>query len=329
MVFSTVLGQAKAIRVLERVLVSGRLGHAFLFQGPDGVGKTTAALAMAAVLLCESKDKLEPCGRCPGCRMFRSGNHPDLLRIQPDGVSIKIDQVRVLKKTLSFPPFEGGFRVVILEDVNTLRREAGNSILKILEEPPAGNLFILIGSSVESILATIVSRCQVIPFVSLEKDLAANIICQQKPDVERDDAVLLAELTDGSPGQALILETEGLLDIFKQCTQEMAAHTKERSQKVESALFLAVQMAELGSALDSLLGLLKIFFKELMVAKVNGKTGFAFSREIGASRELWNLQQLSDKIDAIDFAVRALAGNSNRGLTCEVLLLDLFGSNVN
>ena len=80
---------------------------------------------------------------CPGCLKFRSGNHPDFLRIRPDGAAIKIDQIRELKKSLNYAPFESAQRVVILEEVHTMRREAGNSLLKVLEEPPPDNLLIL------------------------------------------------------------------------------------------------------------------------------------------------------------------------------------------
>ncbi len=167
MALTEIAGQPKAIKLLNRSLASQRLAHAYLFTGPDGVGKYTTARSMAAILLCPDVSDLKPCGICPGCQKFSSGNHPDFLHISPMGTAIKIDQIRELKKALSFSPLEAEYRVTILEDVHTMRREAGNSLLKLLEEPPPDNILLLTADESVQLLTTIVSRCQVIPFYPL------------------------------------------------------------------------------------------------------------------------------------------------------------------
>ncbi|MCI5142287.1 MAG: AAA family ATPase, partial [Candidatus Electrothrix sp. ATG1] len=139
MPFSSIIGQAKAINLLTRALHTNRLAHGYLFLGPEGVGKTTTAQALAASLFCQTTQANSPCGHCGGCIKFASANHPDLLTIRPEGARIKIQQIRELKKSLSFPPFEAGLRIIIIEDAQTMGREAGNSLLKILEEPPPNN----------------------------------------------------------------------------------------------------------------------------------------------------------------------------------------------
>ncbi len=323
MSFSAILGQTKPLTLLSRAVGSGRLAHAYLFAGPDGVGKTTVALDLAAVLLCRRPQDLRPCGSCPGCLKLQSGNHPDFLRIAPEGAAIKIDQIRNLKKALNFAPFEGGLRIVLLEDVQTMRREAGNSLLKILEEPPANNLLLLVGNATGGLLDTIVSRCQVIPFTPLPLPLAAEIIRVRKPELDAAGSLALAALVDGCPGQALTLEADGVLVLYRRLLKEIMAETASPAMRVEKALALAAEMAESKEGLEPLLALLRIFLKNTMAARTSA-TCTPFVPEVMRIRERWSLSQLSAKIAAIDLAEQALARNCNRSLTSEVLLLDLF-----
>lgn len=323
MSFAGILGQTKALTLLTRAVASGRLAHGYLFAGPDGVGKTTAALSLAAVLLCRAPVGIEPCGTCPGCRKFLSGNHPDLLRIQPDGAAIKIDQIRELKKALTFAPFESRLRVVLIEEVQTMRREAGNSLLKVLEEPPPDNLLVLIGSTAGAMLDTIISRCQVIPFTPLPLPLAAQVIRQHRPELDDTASHTLAALADGCPGQALALEAEGTLALYRTILEQWLAPHRSVAERVEQVLHLAAQLAEAKEGMEPLLTLLRIFLKNVIAASTDaGCTGFA--PEVLQARERWNFPRLSAKIAALDLAERALARNCHRGLTSEVLLMDLF-----
>jgi DNA polymerase-3 subunit delta' len=266
MAFSSILGQTKALTLLSRALASGRLAHAYLFAGPDGVGKTTVARDLAAMLLCRQPEQGGPCGRCSGCMQYRSGNHPDFMRIRPDGAAIKIDQIRDLKKALNFAPFESGLRVVLLEDVQTMRREAGNSLLKALEEPPPGNLLILTGTGTGMILDTIVSRCQVSPFASLPLGLAARIIRQHRPELDTAGSEVLAALADGCPGQALALEADGILVLYRRIVAELTSLPEKAAVRTERALALAVDLAEAKEGLEPFLTLLRIFLKDAMAA---------------------------------------------------------------
>jgi DNA polymerase-3 subunit delta' len=323
MAFSPILGQAKALTLLGRALHSGRLAHAYLFVGPDGVGKTTAALDLAAALLCQAPQEDHACGTCPGCVKFRSGNHPDFLRIRPDGAAIKIDQIRDLKRALNFSPFESKLRVVLLDEVHTMRREAGNSLLKVLEEPPGNNLLILVGNATGSILDTIVSRCQVIPFAALPLPLAAAILRTHRPELDEPGSLALAALADGCPGQALAIEADGLLPLYRRIVEQWLADNASNPERVEQALALAMELAEVKEGMESLLGLLRILLKNAMAAWI-ATDDSAWGPEVLRARERWNLPQLSAKMAAIDLAEQALARNCNRGLTSEVLLLDLF-----
>ena len=324
MTFSSILGQTKALTLLNRALTSGRLAHAYLFAGPDGVGKTTVALDLAATLLCRQPYEERPCGNCPGCVKYRSGNHPDFVRIRPNGDAIKIDQIREMKKGLNFAPLESGLRVVLLEEVQTMRREAGNSLLKVLEEPPSGNLLILTATGTGMILETIVSRCQVIPFTSLPLEMAAAIIRQHRPELDAAGSETLAALADGCPGQAMAFEADGIVTLYQRIVTELPFTQENVAIRTERALALAVVLAEAREGLEPFLTLLRFFFKNVMTAHEDRELAHSFPPEVKRARERWNLTQLSAKMKMIDLAEQALARNCNCGLISEVLLLDLF-----
>jgi len=325
--FDEILGQPKAVKLLSRVMDTGRLAHAYLFTGPDGVGKSTTAKGLAAILLCQEKWTSAPCGRCPGCLKFASNSHPDFLPVRPDGTAIKIDQIRKLKKALAFPPLASRQRIILLEDVQTMRREAANSLLKTLEEPPPDNLIILIASGSDPLLSTIVSRCQVIPFYPLAIDLAAAVLMHINTGLDRRSALALASLTDGCPGRAETLETNDLMELREDIITALLNAPQSEAEAVETALILSAKTAELKNSLDYLLDLLRIFFKDAMLMHLDDsrKAVSAHTMEInhGRTRERWNLTQLSDMVEAVDYAARALAGNCNRSLVCDVLFLKL------
>ena len=327
--FADTLGQPKAVNLLSRALENERLAHAYLFSGPEGVGKKTTAWQFTAILLCITEGTSEPCGTCSSCIQFSSSNNPDFLHIKPQGATIKIDQVRSLKKALGYPPLESPRRVILLEDVHTMRREAGNSLLKLLEEPPPDNILLLTADDSEPLLPTIISRCQTVPFYPLPTELAAQIITQQNSELSADEALHLAHLSGGCPGLASTLDTEGLLPTYEKIINYLLDPGKNEAQRVEHALTLALLAANLKDGLDQLLDLLRLFFKESMLAslhtsdkKNDGQSG---DTNIRRARERWNLVQLSDKVQVIDFVAKTLARNCNRQMACEVLFLKLLG----
>lgn len=202
------VGHEGPLEQLRRALARGRLGHAFLFVGPQGVGKFRAARHVAQGLLCEENPptKLSPCGVCSSCRAVDAGVHPDfaIARKPADRNEIPIELVKDLCARLALKPARGRFKVCIMDDADDLNEESSNSFLKTLEEPPAGSLLLLVATSVETQLPTILSRCQVIHFEPLPIAQGVSLL-NRLGGAREDEALSLIGLAEGSVGRALEL----------------------------------------------------------------------------------------------------------------------------
>ena len=245
-------------------------------------------------------------------------NHPDFLVISPEKGVIKIDQIRRLTKELSYPPYESVMRVVVLEDVQTMRREAANSLLKTLEEPPENNLLILTAEASQDILATLTSRCQVVPFTQLTIDDTVAVLVQQ--GIDREAARLLARLSEGSPGQALLFQKTEMIDLWRKLVSFLSDPAVDRDRDVGELLSLAEKMAALKEELPSLLGLLRIWLRDLLLGDVHDSV---VEQDGTTLVKNWNSNELFAKLQAIDRAEKELSRNCNRNLVCEVVLFKL------
>ena len=176
-----VAGQPHAVEFLRRSIKSGRLGHGYFFHGPAGVGKRTSALAFAAALNCESPPASgEVCGTCTPCREIAQGIYPDLILVSPEGdegreKSFHIDQVSDAIKRASQTAHAGRTKVLILVDVHMMSFEAASRLLKVLEEPPANTVWILLSSEAARVLPTLKSRCQSVRFGLLSRSALAGL----------------------------------------------------------------------------------------------------------------------------------------------------------
>lgn len=159
--------QGKAVKIITNSLSKNRLAHAYLFEGPKGTGKKEVALQLAKTYLCENKQGEDACEMCPDCKRINSGNHPDVHIIQPDGQTIKIEQIRLLKKEFSYRGMESTRKFYIIEAAEKMTISAANGLLKFLEEPDGQSIAVLTTTEVHRILRTILSRTQIISFSPL------------------------------------------------------------------------------------------------------------------------------------------------------------------
>jgi DNA polymerase-3 subunit delta' len=223
----SIRGHDRVVAELRQSLRQGRFPHALLFVGPEGIGKRTFARKLAQALLCETRGAadLDPCEACPGCLQVEAGTHPDFLEAArpEDKHELPIDVIRDLCARFGLKPARGPRKVAILDDADDLNDEAANAFLKTLEEPPPGAVLILIGTSAEVQLPTIVSRCQVVRFDPLPESDIAAILLAQGVAADADEAARLAAMGEGSVRRAIGLADADLERLRRSLIDELVA----------------------------------------------------------------------------------------------------------
>lgn len=225
--FRDVAGQEPITSVLSREVAEGTFGHAYLFTGSRGIGKTTCAKILAKAVNCPNQKDGEPCGVCPICTGIDDGSLLDITEM--DAASNRnIDDIRDLRSEANFTPAVAKYRVYIIDEAHMLTKEAANALLKIMEEPPEHVLFILATTEVHKLPSTILSRCMRFDFRRMPPEIIASrvkFVCAQEHIVIEDEAALLiGKLADGGMRDAL-----SLLDICRAADETVSVETVSRS----------------------------------------------------------------------------------------------------
>ncbi len=206
--FNNLIGNEKVKKLLIKIIKTNQLNHSYMFIGPSGIGKTLFAKEFAKMILCQNQD--EKCNNCKSCIELENNNNPDFILIEPDDGKIKIEQIRQLQKTILEKPIISNKKVYVIKDADTMTKEAGNSLLKTLEEPPQYITIILIGTNEGMFLNTIKSRCTKILFNKIE-DEKLKMFLEKEHNIKNVKESMLKTF-DGSIEKALIIN--GKIDIY-------------------------------------------------------------------------------------------------------------------
>jgi DNA polymerase-3 subunit delta' len=359
MSLARIKGQDKAIGLLRAAFESERLSHAYLFQGPDGVGKETTALAFAKALNCE-EEGLSGCGTCASCRMAEGLSHPDIHLIFPVPGTLKPAERRELlvgyardgyreqdfgRKTAIISvetvlsevvaksnqrPYIGPWKVFVLADADMMTTEAANTLLKTLEEPPDRTVIILTTSRPNALPATVVSRCQKIPFASLGRDVVEEVLLAD-PRLGFDEARARAAslLAQGSVGVAVRTDKQGpMVDLKRVADLMVGRRTKDVASLVNEATGLAFRLGR--TEQQRLLDLMLLWYRDVLKLSERGKEAatphLLYSghlAELTDTADAMDVETLGRLIDKINDARRAIERYSNPTIVFTSVLLDM------
>ncbi|GAA0438000.1 DNA polymerase III subunit delta' [Virgibacillus sp. AGTR] len=317
--------QPLASKIITNSMKKDRISHAYLLQGERGTGKEAIALLIAKGIFCETNAVNEPCQTCNACKRITSGNHPDVHWIEPDGQSIKIDQIRNLQKEFTYSGLESNKKVYIIKGADTLTVNAANRILKFLEEPSKRTTAIMLTDNSQAILPTIRSRCQVIDLRPLHPTMLQKQLIEE--GMHERNAVLMSTLTNRiddaftrindewfASARKIVVQLIEVLstnpeDIFLFIHQHWVTHFKDRNEQEEG------------------LDLLLIAMKDILYYHIENEAGIVFFApsdellELAARR--FSQNQLVAVLQAILQAKRKLKQNVHPTLVMEQLTLQI------
>jgi len=331
MFFRQILGQNRVVSHLQTARERGRLSHAYLFLGPEGVGRESTARALAAALNCLTpREDGDACGACPSCRRLAAGTHPDfvVLTFTPEALKtqqpqIKIGQIREFRRLTTYPPFGDGWRVALIKPAEAMNEEAANALLKTLEEPPERHILALTAQSEAELMPTVVSRCQKLTFAPLPPALVAREL-ESRRGLDPAQAQLLAALSGGSLGRALNLDPEAILAQRRQVLADLETLS---GGSITAALDWAQRLAKSRPDLDNFLSLAQLWYRDLLLCHFQAPAGLLAHQDLqadlartaaSAPPETW-----FQNFTALGAAQRHLQANLNPELTLDILGLRL------
>jgi DNA polymerase-3 subunit delta' len=332
-----VVGQVRAVTLLQHSLERGMLTHAYLLVGPHHVGKMTLAINLAQALNCDAAER--PCGVCSSCQKIALAKHADvqIIGLSQNGNSaesgpkkeIGIDLVREMQHSSNLPPFEGKYKVFIIDGAEFLSIEAANCLLKTLEEPVGKVVFILLTTNDRLLPDTVVSRCQRLELAPLAADEAEAALCSNW-GIEPQRARSLSRLSHGCLGWAVLAASGDELlqrraEMLDKLYNIIGAGYEERFAYVAQ---LAAMFRKSRDSVQEVLDLWLEWWRDLMLVKIGCSDSItnidSVSILVKIARD-YSLSQIRSFIESIRAAGEQLRQNANSQLVLEVLMLDMPG----
>lgn len=318
-----IIGHTGAVQHFENAIKSGKISHAYILSGEKGSGKKTLARMFAMALECED-DENRPCGKCHSCRQAESHNHPDIVEVTHDKPNtISVDDIRdQVVNDASVRPYSSPYKIYIISDGEKMTPQAQNALLKTIEEPPEYVVILLLTTSTEALLPTILSRCTILSTKPVPDDQVKKYLMDkvQIPDYQADICVAFAQ---GNIGKAVQLASSDHFNEIKAAAVHLLTHVADMDMADITASVKAV--TEYKVDIRDYLDILAVWYRDVLYFKATKDAdGITFKEHLRAIKEQTkhiSYEGVENILVGITKAKARLTANVNFELTMELLFL--------
>lgn len=300
--FNQIIGHERIKEHLQEAIRQDTLSHAYIFNGESGSGKKLLANTLAAALLCEGPaDSVKPCGKCKSCIQASSGNHPDIHTVTHEKSSLGVDDIRnQVSADMAIKPYSSPYKVYIIPDCDKMTEQAGNALLKTIEEPPAYARIFLLSGNASSMLPTILSRCVTLDMKPVPTEKIYHFLIEEH-HVPEQEAASLAAFCQGNVGKAVRYSAS---EDFHEMHQTILHLLKSVDKLTLSDIMASIkEFAEHKTDINDYIDLMILWYRDLLLYKSTGNASLLlYKRELASIQS----QAAAKSYASIDAAIRAM-----------------------
>lgn len=320
--FDKIIGHERQIEILRKSINENTISHSYLFEGQEGLGKRKVAQAFSKALLCKGQGE-KPCNKCSSCIKFDTGNHPDFKMLSPTKGLISKKEIEELIRSVSILPFESQRKVYIIDEANSIILNSQNTLLKTLEEPPEYIVIIITTSNINTIIPTIVSRCQNIKFNLVDNKKIIDLLIKDY-ELGQEKARLIAGFANGSVKKAIeLVETNEFFEQRDEIINIIVDIANGNKFKIFTASSLLNKNKD---NIEEILDIFLYWFRDLLIYKELGDSPLIINKDkinLLSEQSFLDMRKINDIIYNIEETKINVKRNVNFNLSIETMLLNI------
>jgi DNA polymerase-3 subunit delta' len=322
--FRQIIGYESIINHLRNAIQAGKVSHAYIFHGEEGMGKKMLAAIFAKTLQC-MEHSIDPCNKCTSCMQAVTGNHPDIIQVTHEKSSIGVDDIRLqVNGDIQIKPYSGRYKIYIIDSADKMTEQAQNALLKTIEEPPQYAVILLLVNNINGILPTILSRCVVLDLKPVDKQVIKEFL-MEKHQIPEYLAEVAAGFSGGNVGKAIKYASSEDFERKKEDILHILRYIDE--MELQEVIAGLKTISENKTSIDDYIDFMILWYRDVLMLKAtNDPNLLLYKKEFQFIKKQANLRsytELDNIIKAMEKAKLRLKANVNFDITIELMLLTI------